>query len=342
MIIKFNPSLFEIEDRAIQREILKFILDFLNDSFIWDLDNINEIFGNDGEFYNTKFARAMIADGLSDHLADNLDLIFKRSSYLTKAHKHYLSTITVGTGKNEIHPLNAHGLLSLASVVVLENGDNDWNFIKGIVDNYQSQKDRKPIYALIKKAIDTHRLIPENAGGSGGILKRTRFLAEGTYQNFFTVKMALVFDSDRSNASGLNDKWVPLLSWLKKRTFEKKDVLEFESSNSDLIGWHMLYKREMENYIPLEMLYLKAEIKDTNKVTLASLTPSEHDFYNFDGILVDPELKNELPTLFQNKGIRPQLESRCAHHKIQVDIPGEILEEVCELEKILLIIAKII
>lgn len=343
MIVKFNPAVFDTQDREINRATLKIIFEFFEDGFLWDKENIDAIYGDDGsKFYTSVFAKSMLTEGLITQLNEIFDTVFQKSAYLTRSHQHYLSTITIGLEEGEIHPILACRQLSYPSILVLENGDNDWNFIRGLLLNFKNQRDRKTIYSLIDKAIDQNRLISEHAGGSGGILRRSTTLSVERYHGIFKHKVAIIFDSDRQDHTELNHKWVPLLKWLKDRDFNNSDSNEYKYSEDDKIRWHMLYKREMENYLPCELLYLEVDFDQITIEKLDSLSSHEHDFYNFDPVLNSPHLKNTLPLAFQKAGIKMILEERCAHHKVQIVIPSGILEEVSEPEELLLMIAKII
>jgi hypothetical protein len=254
------------------------------------------------------------------------DALTQQSAYITETHKKYLTTITIGLEKNEFTPVIAYTILSEPSKIILENGTNDWKFVKGIVYKYANHKKRKSIYKLLEKAIDKHWIEPDNAGGKGQIKNRFEALAANRYKDIYQFKLATIFDSDKSNANEIKH--------------EQKLLIEFFTGETTT--WHMLHKREVENYLPLEVIKEHITITDKQHQDLQSKKPEEYDFIDFENYFKLLEVKTDFPKLFLADWTREKLEQRCEHHKVRIELPNGILEEVTEIEQILLKIAKII
>jgi hypothetical protein len=52
MILKFNPELFTCGDDEIYHSISKILLEVLEDRFLWDLANLDDIFLTDNDFFD--------------------------------------------------------------------------------------------------------------------------------------------------------------------------------------------------------------------------------------------------------------------------------------------------
>ncbi|MCF2446106.1 hypothetical protein L0657_19265 [Dyadobacter sp. CY345] len=345
MIFKFNPKVFDIDDSLVGRDILALILNFFKDLYLWDEENLYEIFGDptsESLFFETRFAETILTADMRNQIRGHLKELFLKSAYITSAQKFYLTTICIGVEADEVRPADALKITNTSSLVLVENGTNDWNFIKGLVKNYKKHPKRKEIYKLISKALDEHTLIENHAGGSGEMVKRLKAIVEGDLAEVFKFKVLVLFDSDRNDDKSINfEKWRTLLEYIKGSTFNENNSAEWIWKESDLLRWHMLYKRELENYLSSEMLIEALDVNTAISATILGLGPRDLDFYRFSQHM-DQGMKNQIPTLFMNDGLREVLENRCSHHRVPLDLPNGILEEVSEVEKLLLNIAKII
>ncbi len=203
---------------------------------------------------------------------------------ITKLHKQYLTRLVIGYDLGEIHPDDAYRIIKERSIVIVENNPNDWKFIRGIIDKYQSFGKRKNIYKLIKKSLDSdsHYLTCDHAGGSG-IQSQIESWATGIYQNIYNFKLMALFDSDKKHANDFKQDYKNLLAYLKTRSISNppaENDLIYEES--DLIVWHMLFKRCIENYIPLDIIIENiTNLTDIHKSNLKSLSSSEVDFIQY-------------------------------------------------------------
>lgn len=345
MIIKFSPDLFICNDNNIYSVLSKILLEVLEDRFLWDIENIENIFlSDDFDFFDLDFTKRFLSPEGIDNLKERVYTIIELSAYITSEHKKYLTTLAIGLKDNEINPVNFYKILNEKSLIILENGINDFKFIKGIIQKYATKKN---IYKLIKKAIDKHWLVSENAGGAGGYENIIRSYISGRYNNIHKFKIFALFDSDRSSKTDFNDKYSNLINYLKNT---QNESIKFDDCicniENDIIYWHILYKREIENYIPITLLkeYVK-DITEKEYRNLGSKSNDELDFIDFELFFKNNkniDVKSLFPDLFLKNWTRDLLEKICEHHKVKAELPNETLQDVSEIEQILLKIAKII
>jgi hypothetical protein len=357
MIVKFNPDLFTSEDANIQSKTSKIILEILEDKFLWDIDNLDELFLSEDEdnFFQIPFSETWLSPGDKELLLNKIREIYSISTYITPEHHHYLRTIKIGIKNDEIHPSDAYRIINERSLVIVENNPNDWKFIRGIINKYQNFGKRKSIYQLIKKALDNHYLTYDHAGGSG-IKQQIQGWLEGIYQNIHRYKLIAIFDSDKQHPTYFKIEYKNLIEYIKNKSIDsppKEDEKIYEET--DIIVWHMLYKRAIENYVPFNVM--KECITNLNDVQIANLekldkTPEDMDFIVYYKPAPFPnnhyisigkdKVKEQFPEMFLTDFPAIELENRCNHHKVSIILPDGTIEEISELEQILLKIAKTI
>lgn len=343
MILSFNPSVFTSEEDDFSHQLFKLILSFFDNAFLWDIDNIDALFiSQDGEFqFETPFTKMYFTEKLLGSFEIKIGEAFAMATYNTSLHNKYLTRIIVGTAEGEVHPKEAFKIVNYEAILIVENGANDGNFIHGLAKNYSMFSERKSIYQLVEDAFKKVRIICSNGGGVGGLpaqidshLKKYRAIA--------SYKFFVLFDSDRSASTEINRKHRKLLEVLKNRKFDIDDATEWVFQKGDLYLWHMLYKREMENYVPLPILFEQySEIPVAQKKVIEGFSKEQEDFFKF-GPILSGEYKTDIPLLFSKEGIAEQLEEKCKHHFVKIELPNDTLKDVTEIEKILLMIARII
>lgn len=354
MIISFNPDIFLNTDDTIQADLAKIFI-FLMDkgkSNIIEMKSLNTIFFKENGDY--KFDDSYVG---KNHFSNYQKIIFKDYIYQyrispTQLHQKHLTKITIGLNANELLPELAYKILNERSIVIIENATNDWKFIKGICYKYTNHKKRASIYTLIKKAIDEDRLIPDNAGGSG-VMAQLKIWIEGIYQDFYKHKIMSIFDSDKQNPTYFKTEYKSLIEYLKQRSISTPpSSTDLIYEDTDRVLWHILYKRAMENYVPINIL--KREINSLNQTQKNNLNtlaqnPIDVDYVVYhkpDGLSNDHYMsigektaKALFPAMFLSNFSYSELEERCEHHKA---FSHEANEPITEVEQILLKIAKII
>ncbi len=349
MIISFNPIIFQSQDIGIQSALAKILRELMQTSIHFiDIKSIDAIFYNDRREYifDSSITAKMY---LSDNERRNLKEFLSKKIHvaITSLHKNHLRHLVIGIDEDneEVNPENAYKIIKERSKVIVENGINDWKFIQGICQVYSSCKTgRQSIYKLLNKAIKDEIIESDHCGGVGEITKITqRWIHSDRYKNIFQYKLMAVFDSDKKN-SNESTPYKSKIEYFKKRTIETLQPMDCQYEPADLIIWHILYKRKIENYIPLNVLLMNiSSINQVQEIDLKGKTPDELDFieYKQNNIGIgESKIKDKFPEMFllSNFSYR-ELEERCEHHKVFL---LEANEDVSEIEQILLKIAKII
>jgi hypothetical protein len=346
MIISFNPSIFLSQDAEIQDTLARILVILMqtNIHFI-DVKSINAIFYNENGEYIFD-SNAISKRHLSSQYQRNLkEFLSKKSRQnITNLHKQHLVNIVVGLDKSkkEIHPESVLNIIIERSKIIVENGINDWNFIRGICQKYSGAKKtkRQSIYYLVDEAIKNGIIESENCGGIGEITKVTqRWINADRYKSIFRYKLMAIFDSDRTKADELTIHKKEV-EYFKRKTIE--NIFDCKYEDTDLIVWHILYKKKIENYLPLNVLFTNISITQAQKQDLSSKTDENLDLmeYNPNNIgLGKQQIKDKFPKMFLSGFSYLDFEERCKHHKVFL---AEANESVSEIEQILLKIAKIL
>jgi hypothetical protein len=358
MIIYFNPAIFQTQDDDMQSILADILVELLKNKHFIDTSSIASIFfDNDNKyiFHQNKIAQAHLSDTKRHNLKDYIEKKINENLNLTKNYKNHLTHLTIGTDEGEIHPRDALKILTERSKIILENRINDGKFIKGICQKYTSSKinkQRSSIYVLIDRSIKEGIIDFENAGGLPAIANTIQsWIDDPRYNNIYKYKLMAIFDSDKEHIHVFNktkhSNHISLIEYLKNRKISDpltKTDISYE--DNDLIIWHILYKRQIENYIPLDILFKKALlITPDQKDHLSSKSESDLDFleYNKDNNDIGQmSIKKEFPEMFLGDFSYRILEQRCEHHKVRIELPDGTIEEISEIEQILLKIAKLI
>lgn len=350
MIVRIEKELFNSTDPEILSSLSGIIRTALTKRIFWDIDSIPE----PDELIATNWYCSYLSIVEQKELVDMLNIIYKQGIYNSDELKYYLTTIIIGQESGQMSPIIASKLLNSNSMILLENEDNDWNFVKSIIEKYKNgslnkQKgnpNRKHIYGLIFKYLENKWIEPIHAGGGGEFEKRIDNVFKFKGKEF-AFKILTIFDSDKTTLNEkLKKETINRIKYLKSISVESEcDNIEF-NAETDIITWHMLYKREIENYLPLQIIEnykLDRDIKNYYKKTDLEL-----DFIDLENTLpisgdVKRYFKREFPKLFlSDECTKLLLDDKCKHHKVQIEIPNNKLEEVSEMEQILIKIAKII
>lgn len=344
MIISFNPDIFKIKDEHSLDLISKIFTLILEDKHLIDTRSISMLFNSKG------IESVGLAATMSLRQQDKLKkYLIQSSGTITQLHKQHLTQFTIGFNDGEIHPHDAYKIIVERSKIVIENDINDWKFLRGICEKYTSHKKRGSIYKLIKEAINNEWIEPSSGGGTGEIKKMAEKWVTTRYINIHKYKIMAIFDSDRKAYDDLEVKEKALIAFLKRREDKDKSKIQFSDCHyepSDLMIWHILHKRKIENYVPLSVLFnCIPTLTDQQKSNLNTLHPSELDFYEYELInigLSKRQRKAQFPDMFLTAFSMHDLEKMCEHHRISITLQNGAIEEISEIEQILLKIAKII
>lgn len=344
MIISFNPQLFHSDDEGIQKNVAELLVLLLDTNHFIETTDIDTFFFDDDKFIFGKnnIATKFLSKSHVIDLKELINSIISKGSYITQLQKRHLSNIKVGSEDEEIIPSNAIKILKERSKVIVENGINDWNFIKGVCAKYESHKLRGRIYQLINTAIKKEKLEADNAGGVGEIIKRVNFWTENRYKDIYKLKLIAIFDSDR-NSSLIFDTYKEKVAFFKNKEKGAVQDADYVYHTDDIILWHILYKKKLENYLPLSILLSElTPILPAQKTALESKTPDELDFIDYNHSIIGlgkKRIKDQFPKMFLENFSYRDLERRCEHHLVWSEETGS---EISEFEQVLLKIAKII
>jgi hypothetical protein len=343
MIISFNPIIFQSQDSQIQEKLAEILVKLMktNNHFL-DIKSIKTIFYNESGQYifdSTQISTRYFSEKERINFKEFLNK--KSTEAITNLYNQHLTKITIGNDNNkEIHPANAYKIIAERSKVIVENGINDWKFIKGICQKYSSIKTKRcSIYKLLDQAIKNEIIESDNSGGIEELTKVIqRWIESDRYQNIFKYKLMAIFDSDKQDSNQLTPH-TNKIKYLKSQ----KILANYEYEPTDLIIWHILYKRKIENYMPLDILFENIElITQSQKADLSNKANNELDFmeYTQDNIgISQSKIKNKFPEIFLADFSYREFEKRCEHHKVFLP---EANESVSEIEQILLKMVKII
>lgn len=146
---------------------------------------------------------------------------------------------------------DARRILADPLYLVLENATSDWCFVRSLVSTYERTR--------LAHAINRYWLVPDQAGGSGELVKRAQGLLE---QGKAAWRIVVLMDSDRLAPGALPPSVAQRIKALAKLG----------------VSVITLHKREVENYLPSTLL----DGKRTHDVYVSwlSLSREQQDHYD--------------------------------------------------------------
>lgn len=333
MIIGIDLDIFVSSDKNVLSNLTSiFRILFKSDcEHMWDASNVD----------TDAIESIKEEEWFTKHLSITEQELFERlikKEEITKIKEFYFSSFFV---KDAQQLESLIQILSEVSYVILENGTNDWKFVKGIVFMYSKVKnERKILYRKLKRCIETNQLRSDHAGGTGQIINRIKAKEAIFGSDYIKYRVATIFDNDKTkvtdNISFLHQK---IISYIKRTDVLISSTPKFEAT--DLIPWHVLYKREIENYLPLYLILNYFPLDDVDEIK--GFSNEEYDFIDIEDYFSPYDVKNDFPTLFLKDELkRFHLEERCEHHKNRIDTVGYKSEEITEMELLLVKLARII
>jgi len=354
MILRINIDIFQSNDALIYSNLCR-LLD------LWTMDRFQFDFvgtGLSGVFFDSDGNFILKNKYISEFLGEKIEEKAKKIilSPITSMDKFYYSIVLVGLELNETHPEVAVKMIEKESIIVVENYPNDWKFIESIVDKYKNFGRRKSIYQKIYSILNK-QLTYDHAGGSG-IVDQVEGWINGLYSDIYKYKLMVIFDSDKEYTTHFQKEYRKKIEFLKNKTIgNPPNQIDLEYETNDLIVWHMLFKRAMENYLPISVIVNSlSSLSDQQIYNLNTLnnSPDACDFeviykprYHPDNLFYyinigKTKVKEQLPNWFLSLFDVNELEQRCAHHKINFLNEQNQSEQISELEWILIKIAKIV
>lgn len=340
MIIVINPGIFETDDPKLLHSLSKLIKIAIDNKALWDINNcFDKLYQNEKPMLPHKLMYYF-----SEYDSENFDRYIKtliqKSFHITTQQTFYLRTLKIGSNQDEITPELAIKIILSPTKIILENATNDWNFITSIIVKYKNDKSKKQVFNLLHEALINGKLEPENAGGKSQIIARFDQLKNTTYNEIHQYKLFCLFDSDKPDQNTIPpESKIILNSFIGNKPRSIDDIINAININET---FHMFYKRELENYMPQEIITNFYSLKDEG---FNNLTNQEYDFIDLEALLKPLKInsfKNTFSKLFMENFNKELLESRCNHHLIQSNLPNDTLEEISEIKVILQKLAKFI
>ncbi len=217
---------------------------------------------------------------------DNIDLYFTESA---NKKRREISVIVSSSGENTFLLGEAEEILSKKFSIILENIENDKYFIEALLRCFKKESE------LINLHYQMGWLIFENGGGNNipNVINERKRRYDGNKFNFPKdsskyLRMFILLDSDKEFPS------------TDEIALDKQKILNTIKENQ--IPYWVTYKREMENYMPDEVI---AEIPYNDNYIRAylKLKPEQKDFFDIEKGFPDinfEKLKDGIKVLYSN------------------------------------------
>lgn len=212
---------------------------------------------------------------------------------------------------NEYSIDNAIVLLESSVIIFLENAKYDSYFIKGLISNFKN-KGKKLETFLSKRWVKF-----ENCGGKNNVINQiSHVLSSYEYEsleNFNYLRAIVIIDSDKKHK---DDEYQ-----------DDNEIIEFCHSNNIIL--HILEKREMENYLPLELFEDIDTLEKSELERFKKLTFEERDYYDMEKLSTkEYSTKKNFPKLFSNERLSQEMIKKQCSHQNEPNEPIIILEKI--------------
>lgn len=164
--------------------------------------------------------------------------------------------------------------------VILENGLNDSYFLLALFRNFDSER-------KVERFYNEKWLRFENAGGCGNIENLIESMILFYQNKIKFLRCFVIVDSDKRYPTEVTHKYDHLIKYLNEKS----------------VNYHILEKRNMENYLPVEDLMLDPQFNNW-KNAFSYLEPPQKDHYNMsEGFLgeLSNEEKKDIKSLFDKE-----------------------------------------
>ncbi len=252
MIVSIHQELFSLQNHSWVESVMSF---FYEERHIWFIDNEEAIFESEWFRENTPNKQQIIRDNIEKCISHYEN---ERTYYLN------LPLFSIDTQSQ-----NTARTILQAPLYLITEGDSDRIFLNRLVDKFVKVKNH--FAEKIKVALQNHWAIVVGGGGNNWEKEMNNLYL--TYRNH---RIFVLSDSDKLFSTHES----PKNKSVKKECTKKN------------IPFHVLYKREVENYLPLKAVEIFA--KDIGKSAIyedfKALSHAERDFYDMEnGFLAGTE-----------------------------------------------------
>ncbi|CAM4394413.1 hypothetical protein FLTE109939_09295 [Flavobacterium terrigena] len=213
--------------------------------------------------------------------------------------------------ENEFSIDNGIIFLNSEVFIFLENATYDSCFIKGLITKFKT-KGKK-----IQSFLDQKWIRIENCGGKGGIINQVNHILSSynndSLENFRYLRGIVIMDSDKKHKDdSYNDE---------------NGIIPFCDENNILL--HILEKREIENYLPLELIEKIENLNQNELESFKKLTFDERDFYDMEKLSTrDYNTKQNFPSLFLEEELLQEMILKNCEHQNLPNEPQLILNKI--------------
>ena len=311
---------FDIFDDSQYFDVLdELIWLFLHYRHRWEMNN----------YYKIQESPWLEQESRLSRRVEDLKKMYTASGYITTKEKKLKRTITISRESDNISsftPQDALEFLNTPVYIIVENFESDKFFLKALIHAYKLKE--------LERAFQNDWLRIEGVGGIGEIPKKIDDYFENHQR--FPPKLYIWVDSDRK-FPGDDHHAQPIVD---------------KCAEKGLVTLTILYKRAIENYLPLEALRtVPDELQHVYKAYHSLNNPDKWDYYNMkkgfepgrnhnrlpqeqeelfehitnkdqifqdlrDGFEAIPGIKFDLYTLFETQKTlitRKALQNRCKH-----------------------------
>ena len=166
----------------------------------------------------------------------------------------------IENGENYFNPNDAIDFFNLPLLIILENNDNDAFFLDAIIREFKKSSKK------IRNFRDNLWIKYINSGGSGNVEHSINAEIRNVGGNLKFLKCFVLLDSDLEFPQVVNLKRERLINYL----------------NGLNVKYHILEKREVENYLPIDLFNLINPSDVFVRTYCDLLTPIQRDFIDIE------------------------------------------------------------
>jgi len=240
---------FEIFDDAQYFDALdELIWEFLHHRHQWEMNN----------YYRIQKSCWLEQEPRLSRRVEDLTKMYTASGYITNKERHHKRIITISRQPDNMSsftPQDALEYLNAPVYIIVENFESDKFFLKALIHAYKKK--------ALKRAFQKDWLRIEGAGGIGEIPKKIDDYVENHQK--FPHKLYIFVDSDREFPED-NHNAQPVLDKCAEKGIDTITIL---------------YKRAIENYLPLQALHaVQDELQHVYKAYKSLNHPDKWDYYD--------------------------------------------------------------
>lgn len=163
------------------------------------------------------------------------------------------------------------------SELLLENAPYEWSVYKTMIDVFVDDDNYGDIFDYIRRMVEIHNLVPSHAGGIQTMPAIVKMKSKGDYRGLYKMKCCTIMDRDADCGTRLSEDNRNVLKFYSGKEFNEitnDDIYKLDFEHGYI--WHVLYKREIENYFPIE------EYEKLNVNMDEAKNCADYDYFKFE------------------------------------------------------------